>query len=59
MIYEVTAEPDGRFWLISAPAIGQVTQARNIEEIAVMAGELIELATGETKPALAVEFVNG
>ena len=59
MTYEVTAEPDGRFWLIRVPAIGRVTQARNVKEIESMAAELIELATGETKPALAVQFVNG
>ncbi len=35
--YQVTAELDGRFWLVRVPMIGRVTQARNVGEIEVIA----------------------
>jgi hypothetical protein len=55
--YAVTAEPDGRFWVVRIPAINRVTQARNVKEIDVMAVDLIEIMTGETGAAIHVEFV--
>ncbi len=56
MIYEVTAEPDGRFWLLTVPAIDRVTQARNTKEIPTMAKELIEIMTGEANAVVEVRF---
>ncbi len=47
MIYEVTAELEGRFWHVVVPAIDRVSQARNVGEIEVMAKDLIEIMTGE------------
>ncbi|CAN5386248.1 hypothetical protein BH10ACT6_BH10ACT6_11610 [soil metagenome] len=47
VIYEVTAELDGRFWHVVVPAIDRVTQARNVGEIEAMAKDLIEIMTGE------------
>ena len=43
--YEVHAQPSGRFWHSDVPAIEQVTQARSIKEIEVMARDLIEIMT--------------
>lgn len=56
MSYAVTAEPDGRFWLLTVPAIDRVTQARNAKEIPVMAKELIEIMTGEADAEIEVQF---
>ena len=39
--YQVTVTKDGRWWLISVPAIDGLTQARKIGEIEQMARELI------------------
>lgn len=55
--YTVTAEPVGRFWLLTVPAIERVTQARNAKEIPVMVRELIEIMTGEADPDIDVEFI--
>ena len=57
MMYEVTAEPDGRFWLLTVPAIDRVTQARNTKEIPAMAKELIEIMTSESDAEIELKFV--
>lgn len=57
MKYTVTAEPDGRFWLLTVPAVNRVTQARNTKEISTMAKELIEIMTGEVNAEVEVRFV--
>ena len=57
MSYSVTAEPDGRFWLLTVPAIDRVTQARNAKEIPTMAKDLIEIMTGEADAEIDVQFV--
>lgn len=57
MIYEVMAEPDGQFWLLTVPAIERVTQARNSKEIPAMAKELIEIMTGEADAEIELKFV--
>lgn len=56
MSYMVTAEPDGRFWLLTVPAIDRVTQARNAKEIPAMAKDLIEIMTGEADAKIDVQF---
>jgi len=55
-MYEVTAELDGRFWLVRVPAVDRVTQARNIREIEPMAKELIEVMTGESNVEVQVSL---
>lgn len=42
-IYHAEATRDGRFWLVAVPEIDQVTQARTIAEIEVMARDLIAI----------------
>jgi hypothetical protein len=57
MTYQVTAELDGRFWLVHVPAIDRFTQARNVGEIESMARELIELMTGDSNAETAVTLI--
>jgi hypothetical protein len=57
MSYHVTAELDGRFWLVRVEAIDRATQARNVAEIPTMARELITLMTGEIDPEIDVSIV--
>lgn len=54
--YEVVAEPDGRFWLLTVPAIDRSSQARNTKEIPTMAKDLIEIMTGEADAEIEVRF---
>jgi len=56
-MYKVVAEPDGRFWLLTVPAIDRVTQARNTKEIPTMAKELIEIMTGDADAGIELKFV--
>lgn len=46
--YVVLAQPSGRYWAIEVPELGNVTQARNVPEIEVMARDLIEIMTDST-----------
>ena len=57
VMYEVTAELDGRMWLVRVPAIDRVTQARNVGEIQTMASDLIEIMTGEASPEMQIRVV--
>lgn len=41
--YDVVAERDGAFWLVSVPAVKRMTQARSVREIEPMARDLIAL----------------
>lgn len=42
--YEVTAQRDGRWWLVGVPAIqGAITQARRLEQVETMAREVVSL----------------
>jgi hypothetical protein len=44
--YEYSVERDGRFWIITIPALDGVTQARFPGEIELMAREYIAVSTG-------------
>lgn len=46
-VYDVQVARDGRWWLVTVPAIGGVTQARRFAEVQAMARELIEVTTGD------------
>lgn len=54
--YEVKVERDGKFWLISVPEIGQVTQARFPGEIELMARDLIAIWLEITPDSFAIEL---
>ena len=42
--YEVTAQRDGRWWLVRVPEIqGAITQARRLEQVETMAREVVSL----------------
>ena len=45
-VYEATVERDGKFWLISIPEVGRVTQARNLGEAEAMACDLVGIMEG-------------
>ncbi len=55
MTYQVTAERDGRFWLVHVPAVERYTQARNIPEIEPMARSLIHAMTDEPEAAIEID----
>jgi formylmethanofuran dehydrogenase subunit E-like metal-binding protein len=57
MIYEVTAELEGRLWYIEVPALDRATQARNVGEIEFMAKDLITIFTEESSPEVHVTLV--
>jgi hypothetical protein len=48
-VWEATAFPDGKFWIIEIPAIDGMTQARSVKEIDVMVRDYISIMT-ETEP---------
>jgi hypothetical protein len=48
-VWEATAFPDGKFWIIEIPDIDGMTQARSVKEIDVMVRDLISIMT-ETEP---------
>jgi predicted RNase H-like HicB family nuclease len=52
--YTAQAERDGKFWFIRVPEIGYATQARTVDEIEVMARDLI--ATMKEVPADSFEL---
>ena len=42
--YEVTAQRDGRWWLVRVPEVrGAITQARRLEQVEAMAREVVSL----------------
>jgi hypothetical protein len=43
--YKVEVTRDGRWWMIDVPEIGQLTQARRVDEIEDMARSLISIST--------------
>ena len=46
MIYHANATRDDRFWLVHVPEVDRHTQARTVDEIDVMARDLIAIMTG-------------
>ena len=45
-IYTALVSRDGRFWHVEVPEIDRVTQARNLNEVDLMARELVAIMTG-------------
>lgn len=41
--YEVVVERDGKYWLVTIPAVRRVTQARSLHEVDAMARDLIAI----------------
>lgn len=54
MIYRVDVTPCEGYWNVRVPGISRSTQARTLDEIDVMARDLIEIMTGEKNAALDV-----
>lgn len=54
--YDITVERDGRWWMITVPEIGQVTQARRITEIEDMARSLVAISTDAPLTDIAVHI---
>ena len=58
MEYQVRVERDGRFWVITIPALGGVTQAQFPGEIELMAREWIAVSQGIPIDKVKVRIVN-
>ena len=56
--YRVEATEDQGYWCIRVPQIQRSTQARSINEIAVMAKDLICIMTPEENPDIEVIYTN-
>lgn len=46
MRYEAEVTREGRWWMVSVPSIGALTQARHVAEIPLMARELVAVHEG-------------
>ena len=53
--YKVEVTRDGKWWMISIPELDALTQARRIDDVPVMARELIALETGVALTDVAIE----
>jgi len=53
--YKVEVHRDGRWWMISVPELGQITQTRRISEIEDMARSLIAVSTDGPMSEVAVQ----
>lgn len=54
--YKVNVTRDGRWWMIDVPEIGQLTQARRVDEIDDMARSLIAVSTDTPLTEVAVDL---
>lgn len=54
--YVVHARPVGRFWHVEVPGLGASTQARNVDEIAFMATDLIEEMTDSRDFSVTIHY---
>ncbi|MHB1509109.1 MAG: antitoxin HicB [Acidimicrobiales bacterium] len=61
--FEATATREGRWWIITVPELGAVTQARNVREIDEMAtglvAALLDLEEDDVKMRVTVELPPG
>ncbi|RRQ26228.1 hypothetical protein DK926_19750 [Rhodococcus sp. Eu-32] len=53
--FRVVVTRDGKWWLISIPELGAVTQAREFSSVPTMAREVIALETGVALADVAVD----
>lgn len=53
--YHVQVTREGKWWMIAIPELDALTQARRIEDVPVMARELIALETGVALTDVAIE----
>lgn len=56
--YKIEVERDDRWWMIHVPEIDQLTQARRVSEIELMARELIAVSTDQPIGEIAVHVAN-
>jgi DNA-directed RNA polymerase specialized sigma subunit len=54
--YTATVTREGKWWMISIPAIDGLTQARHVSEVEQMARELVAVSTGSKITDVAVEI---
>ena len=50
--YTANVRKGERYWIVNVPEIGQVTQARSIEELNVMVRDLIRFTTEDDNPSV-------
>lgn len=55
-VYEVTAERDGRFWLIRIPEVDGVTQALSLDDVSGMARDYIAITLDVPADSFEVEW---
>lgn len=53
--YTAHATRDERFWLVHVPEVGRYTQARSVDEIEMMARDLVVVMTGADPADVAVD----
>lgn len=53
--YTALVSRDGRFWHVEVPEINRVTQARNLNEVDLMARDLIAIMTGVEPDAVELD----
>ncbi len=54
--YTADVRKGTRYWIVSVPEIGQVTQARSIEELNTMTRDLIDVVNGDKTPEIAYSY---
>lgn len=54
--YKAHVKKGASFWIVTVPEIGQVTQARSIEELNLMTTDLIRLVTEDEKPTVTYSY---
>lgn len=57
--YEAEVTRDGRWWMVSVPELGLLTQARAAGEVELMAREVIAVSLGVPVDSAGVEVVHG
>lgn len=54
--YTAEVRKGTRYWIVSVPEIGQVTQARSIDELNVMTRDLIGIVTDDKTPKITYTY---
>lgn len=54
--YTANVRKGDSFWIVTVPEIGQVTQARSIEELDLMTCDLIRLVAGDENPSVTYSY---
>ena len=54
--YTADVRKGTRYWIVSVPEIGQVTQARSIDELNIMTRDLIYVVNGDKTPEITYTY---